>query len=404
MDPRGVMRSAIRATGRASVAAARAGARWSAVAAMRTWRWYRGRSTRAQVIIGVIVGLLLLGAIGSAADDEPRQQASPDSEISTPTPTRTPKPSRTPTATATPKATPTVTATPTQAPSPTSAAAAAPPTTPGAPAGSPGAPSGFPAACIPSRQPEDATLVRVIDGDTIDVTIGSTTARVRYIGVDTPERGDLFYSEATEANRRLLGDGRLKLYRDVSERDRYDRLLRFVVASDGIFVNLALVQQGFAQVATFPPDVACAETFLSAQREAREAGQGLWGSGSAAPAPQPTPASPPPPPPSQPTPTPPPPPPPQPRQLTIVSLTSPVKAGATARLTAQAWAGAGCTITYITPSGRTSTAQGLIPKTAGPDGAVSWSWTIGSNTSPGTGSVTVACDGITATAPITIVN
>ncbi len=130
-------------------------------------------------------------------------------------------------------------------------------------------------ACLADLSWEDASFWRVIDGDTIEVIIADRVERVRYIGVDTPERGQPFYDEATRANRALLEGKSLKLARDVSDRDRYDRLLRYVIAGDR-FVNLALVEQGMAQVATFPPDVRCADTFLVAQQQARAAGAGFW--------------------------------------------------------------------------------------------------------------------------------
>jgi len=133
------------------------------------------------------------------------------------------------------------------------------------------------ADCVPPGRPvQPARLVRILDGDTIDVQIEGRTYRVRYIGIDAPERGQAFYAEATAANRRLLGSGPLRLVRDVSETDRYGRLLRYVFAGD-IFVNRALVEGGYAQVMTVPPDVSCAQTFLAAEREARSAGRGLWG-------------------------------------------------------------------------------------------------------------------------------
>jgi micrococcal nuclease len=124
-------------------------------------------------------------------------------------------------------------------------------------------------------QPAEAT--HIVDGDTIDVEIEGKTYRLRYTGMDTPERGRPFYSEATEANRQLVENQTVYLEKDVSETDRYDRLLRYVYLQDGTMVNAALVCQGFAQVATFPPDVKYQETFLQLQREAREAGRGLWG-------------------------------------------------------------------------------------------------------------------------------
>ena len=123
---------------------------------------------------------------------------------------------------------------------------------------------------------------RVVDGDTIDVRIGDETHRVRYIGMDTPEVGDPFAWEATERNRELVQGQTATLVKDVSETDRYGRLLRYVFVGD-TFVNYELVAQGFAMASTYPPDVACAETFVEAQRAAIAAAVGLWGAGQTAP-------------------------------------------------------------------------------------------------------------------------
>jgi micrococcal nuclease len=121
-----------------------------------------------------------------------------------------------------------------------------------------------------------ATVTYVVDGDTIDVALGGTTYRVRYIGMDTLERGDYFFSEATEANRALVEGQQVILVTDVSETDRFGRLLRYVYLEGGAFVNAELVRQGCAVIATFPPDVRHQELFLELEREAREAGRGLW--------------------------------------------------------------------------------------------------------------------------------
>ncbi|KPL89735.1 hypothetical protein SE16_00760 [Ardenticatena maritima] len=153
-------------------------------------------------------------------------------------------------------------------------------------------------SCLAGRPAQSAQLVGVVDGDTIDVLLDGRVVRVRYIGVDTPERGDALYAAATEANRRLLGNGALLLVRDVSETDRYGRLLRYVVAGD-TFVNAELVRQGYAQVLTVPPDVACADWFVALQREAIAAGRGLWATPpTPVPPPTPIPPAPPPPPPA----------------------------------------------------------------------------------------------------------
>lgn len=124
---------------------------------------------------------------------------------------------------------------------------------------------------------QTAVVTRIVDGDTIDVDLAGTTYRVRYIGMDTPERGDFFYHEATEANRQLVEGQTVTLVKDVSETDRYGRLLRYVYLPNGTFVNAELVRQGYAQILTYPPDVKYQELFAQLQREAREAGLGLWG-------------------------------------------------------------------------------------------------------------------------------
>ncbi len=139
-----------------------------------------------------------------------------------------------------------------------------------------------PAAAAFQPEGTQAQVVRVIDGDTIEVMIEGQSYRVRYIGMDTPERGDPFFQEATDANARLVANQTVTLVKDVSETDRYGRLLRYVYLADGTFVNAELVRQGYALVATYPPDVAHQELFVALQQEAREAEVGLWGEGNAA--------------------------------------------------------------------------------------------------------------------------
>jgi micrococcal nuclease len=92
---------------------------------------------------------------------------------------------------------------------------------------------------------ELATLLRVIDGDTIDVEINGERQRVRYIGMNTPERDEPCYDEATDANIDLIAGKTVLLVKDTSETDRYGRLLRYVYAGD-VFFNQALVAEGYA--------------------------------------------------------------------------------------------------------------------------------------------------------------
>ena len=135
---------------------------------------------------------------------------------------------------------------------------------------------------LPGVALEEASVVNVVDGDTIDVLIGGRELRVRYIGVDTPETVDprrpvgCFGREASERNRRLVEGRSVGLERDVSETDQYGRLLRYVWV-DGQMVNAALVEEGYATAATYPPDVRYAELFAALEVQAREAGRGLWG-------------------------------------------------------------------------------------------------------------------------------
>ena len=127
-------------------------------------------------------------------------------------------------------------------------------------------------------------VVRVVDGDTIHVQLGAAREKVRYIGVDTPEtkhptKGVQCYGEqASDFNARLVGDERVRLVRDVEQRDRYGRLLAYVYrVRDGLFVNAELARLGDAQPLTIPPDVRHAERFAALAREARADGRGLWG-------------------------------------------------------------------------------------------------------------------------------
>ena len=123
---------------------------------------------------------------------------------------------------------------------------------------------------------DTAVVLNVVDGDTIDVDLGGQEFRLRYIGVDTPERDEPYYAEATEANRQLVDGQSVILVQDVSETDQYGRLLRYVYLSDGTFVNAELLRQGMARLVTFPPDVAQQVYFGKLQEEARTASRGLW--------------------------------------------------------------------------------------------------------------------------------
>lgn len=125
---------------------------------------------------------------------------------------------------------------------------------------------------------DEALVVRVIDGDTIDVILDGIEYRVRYIGVNTPERDEACYQEATDANAALVENQSVRLVRDVSETDRFDRLLRYVYVDD-TFVNAALVREGYAEAVEYPPDTANAALFNQLEDEARAADRGCHPTG-----------------------------------------------------------------------------------------------------------------------------
>lgn len=116
-------------------------------------------------------------------------------------------------------------------------------------------------------------VVRVVDGDTI-VLDNETT--VRLIGVNTPEQGQPLYEEAKAFTERLTLNKPVRLESDVVPVDQYNRVLAYVYLEDGTFVNLEIIRQGYGQVYVIPPNVAHADEFHQAQREARENRRGLW--------------------------------------------------------------------------------------------------------------------------------
>jgi micrococcal nuclease len=132
--------------------------------------------------------------------------------------------------------------------------------------------------------PGSATVTRVIDGDTIVVSLGGHDERVRLIGIDTPETVSpvkpvqCYGKQASNHTKALLPPGTVvRLVRDVEARDVYGRLLAYVYrGSDGLFVNLELAADGFASLLTYPPDVAHADQFRDAVTGARQRDVGLW--------------------------------------------------------------------------------------------------------------------------------
>lgn len=121
-------------------------------------------------------------------------------------------------------------------------------------------------------------VTKVIDGDTIHVNINGTDYKVRYIGMDAPEntsKKEALGSEATERDKQLVAGKQVVLVKDVSETDRYGRLLRYVFV-DNVFVNYELVREGYATASRYPPDVHCQQVLNDAQLLAQQEHRGLW--------------------------------------------------------------------------------------------------------------------------------
>lgn len=130
--------------------------------------------------------------------------------------------------------------------------------------------------------PVEAEVLRVIDGDTIEVDLGGETEDVRYIGVDTPETVkpgtpvQCFGPQASSFNHELVEDRSVRLEFDRERRDVYGRLLAYVFVGDR-FVNAALVEGGFARTLEIEPNTSRAAQLGRLELSAGEAGRGLWG-------------------------------------------------------------------------------------------------------------------------------
>ncbi len=134
---------------------------------------------------------------------------------------------------------------------------------------------------------DSAKVAKVIDGDTIQL---ETKQKVRYIGIDTPELHDprrpveCFGKEAYEENKKLIEGKTIILEKDVSDKDKYGRLLRYVylpqetkqTTSSGLMVNDYLVRQGYANAVSYPPDIKYQDQFRNAQLQAKTNNRGLW--------------------------------------------------------------------------------------------------------------------------------
>jgi micrococcal nuclease len=117
-----------------------------------------------------------------------------------------------------------------------------------------------------------ARVIQVIDGDTIAIEGGY---HVRYIGIDAPEKDEFCYLEAKQVNERLVAGKKVRLEKDISDEDRYGRLLRYVYVDD-TFVNAEMARLGYAWAEAYPPDIKYQVYLEAMEKEARQIKRGIW--------------------------------------------------------------------------------------------------------------------------------
>lgn len=126
-----------------------------------------------------------------------------------------------------------------------------------------------------------AVVTYVTDGDTIKATVNGKEETIRMILVDTPETKhpnkpvQPFGPEASEFTKKMLSGKKIGLEKDVSERDRYGRLLAYIWV-DGKLFNQMLIEKGLARVAVYQPDIKYLDEFRNIQSKAQKAGIGIW--------------------------------------------------------------------------------------------------------------------------------
>ncbi|MDQ4078081.1 MAG: thermonuclease family protein [Chloroflexota bacterium] len=263
-----------------------------------------------------------------------------------------------------------------------------------------------PPTATPELQQVATQVIDIVDGDTIKVLMDGQVYTVRLIGMDTPETKhpskpvECFGQEASVKAYELLTGQMVYLEADPSQddRDRYNRLLRYVWLPDGRLFNQEMIAQGYAYEYTYDLPYKYQAEFKQAQQQADAQDLGLWAPTTCngervatQPAPEPAPVEP-----VQPVepapiePAPIEPEPIEPAPLVFLQEPGVVAAGAMATVGVQTSPGTTCSITVEYKSGP-SKAAGLEAKQAGGDGSVWWTWKVGTNTTPGIWPVYIGC-------------
>lgn len=229
-----------------------------------------------------------------------------------------------------------------------------------------------------------AEITRVVDGDTMKVILkdgNSSEETIRLLLIDTPEtvhpdkEVQPFGPEASAYAKRLLEHQDVQLEIDVSERDKYGRLLVYLWIDDQMF-NEMLLEEGLARVAyVIPPNIKYVDQFRDIQQKSQKSAKGIWSIENYALEDgfqdEVTPSS---------------------KNIEIISVTSPIEANHEATLMAKVPPGATASIRVYYKSGA-STATGLEDKDADAKGIVNWRWKVSANTKSGNWSITITCNG-----------
>lgn len=136
----------------------------------------------------------------------------------------------------------------------------------------------FGSAPLSNTSEGSARVLEVIDGDTLKI---KNNVRVRLLGIDSPEKGECYYGEARTALRDLVLNKVVRLDKDITDKDKYERLLRYVIlekdGEDNLLVNDYLVRNGFAFDVRYAPDNRYRDLLSSAEEIAKKERRGLWG-------------------------------------------------------------------------------------------------------------------------------
>lgn len=134
-----------------------------------------------------------------------------------------------------------------------------------------------------SNSQKGCKVISVVDGDTFKIMYEGKEEKVRLIGIDTPESVHPDKSKNTEYGiqvsnyvKELIEEKEVKLEFDVSQRDKYGRLLAYVYLENNEMLNEKLLKEGYAKISTYPPNVKYVEQFTKIQEESRRNEVGLW--------------------------------------------------------------------------------------------------------------------------------